>query len=141
MITYKNWPENHTPKGGLYLYGHLRVLPPWDIHPRYTICLQSIRSISIADVFMQLLLVFSVAVSAKESDGSVHAAVQSLVRHLLQQRMKRKSGNKKGLFGNTAVEEQAYVSISPLKDEEKEFVPLIHTKISEVSILLKRERG
>lgn len=31
---------------------------------------------------------FSVAVSAKESDGGIHAAIQALVRHLLEHRLK-----------------------------------------------------
>ena len=76
----------------------------------------------------------SVTVSAKESDGSVHAAVQSLVRHLLQQRMKTKPSKSKGLFGKNVVEDQSYVSVSPLKVEEKEFVPLIKTKLAEVCL-------
>lgn len=75
---------------------------------------------------------FSVTVSAKESDGSVHAAVQSLVRHLLQQRMKKKATKTKGLFGKNPVDEQTFVSVNLLKIEDKEFVPLIKTKLSEV---------
>ena len=74
--------------------------------------------------------------SAKESDNSVHAAIQSLVRHLLQQKMKTaRLSLKGGMFSkNEEIEEKNYVTISPLEvSEKKEFIPLIVTKVPEVS--------
>ena len=74
--------------------------------------------------------------SAKESDNSVHAAIQSLIRHLLQQNMKKKRfAAKGGKFNKNdeEMEEKNYVTISPLEiTEKKEFVPLIVTKVPEV---------
>ena len=81
----------------------------------------------------------SVTVSAKESDNSVHAAIQSLVRHMLQQKMKEKRlSTKGGLFSNNGeIDEKKYITISPLeKTEKKEFIPLIVTKVPEVSLLM-----
>lgn len=79
---------------------------------------------------------FSVTVSAKESDNSVHAAIQSLVRHLLQQKMKKKRFAAKGgrfTKNEEEMEEKNYVTISPLEiREKKEFIPLIVTKVPEV---------
>lgn len=81
---------------------------------------------------------FSVTVSAKESDNSVHAAIQSLIRHLLQQKMKKKRFATKGSKFNKndeEMEEKNYVTISPLEiTEKKEFIPLIVTKVPEVII-------
>ena len=81
---------------------------------------------------------FSVTVSAKESDNSVHAAIQSLVRHLLQQKMKKaRQSSKGGMFSKSEeIEEKNYVTISPLEiSEQKEFIPLIVTKVPEVPVI------
>ncbi|XP_031569813.1 uncharacterized protein LOC116304247 [Actinia tenebrosa] len=76
----------------------------------------------------------SVTVSAKESDGSVHAAIQSLVRHMLQQRRQQK----KGIFsGDKTIEEKKFVTLSPFEEEKKEFVPLLVVKISEFDVFFK----
>ena len=75
--------------------------------------------------------------SAKESDNSVHAAIQSLIRHLLQQKMKKtRQSSKGGMFTkNDEFDEKNYVTISPLEvSEKKEFIPLIVTKVPEVLI-------
>ena len=76
--------------------------------------------------------------SAKESDNSVHAAIQSLIRHLLQQTMKKKRSAAKGVRftkNGEEMEEKNYVTISPLEITEKtEFIPLIVTKVPEVII-------
>lgn len=81
---------------------------------------------------------FSVTVSAKESDNSVHAAIQSLVRHLLQQKMKKKKFAAKGgrfAKNDEEMDEKNYVTISPLEiAEKKEFIPLIVSKVPEVII-------
>lgn len=79
--------------------------------------------------------------SAKESDNSVHAAIQSLIRHLLQQKMKNKRlfSSKGGKFtkNDQEIEEKTFVTISPLEiTEKKEFIPLIVTKVPEVIMLL-----
>ena len=80
---------------------------------------------------------FSVTVSAKESDNSVHAAIQSLIRHLLQQKMKKKKLASKGgklSKNDLELEEKNFVTISPLEiSEKKEFIPLIVTKVPEVN--------
>ncbi|XP_032242481.2 uncharacterized protein LOC5516669 [Nematostella vectensis] len=74
----------------------------------------------------------SVTVSAKESDGSVHAAIQSLIRHMLQKRHQQKKG---GLFsGDKTIEEKKFVTISPYDEEKPEFIPLLNTKISEFDV-------
>ena len=81
----------------------------------------------------------SVTVSAKESDNSVHAAIQSLIRHLLQQKMKdARHSLKGGMFSkNEAIDEKNYVTISPLEvSEKREFIPLIVTKVPEVGVQL-----
>ena len=87
---------------------------------------------------------FSVTVSAKESDNTVHAAIQSLVRHLLQQNMKKKRFAAKGgrfTKNDEEMEEKNYVTISPLENaEKKEFIPLIVTKVSEVIIFTSCNR-
>lgn len=76
--------------------------------------------------------------SAKESDNSVHAAIQSLVRHLLQQKMKKKRAAAKGgrfTKNDEEIDDKNYVTISPLEITEKqEFTPLIVTKVPEVII-------
>lgn len=81
---------------------------------------------------------FSVTVSAKDSDNSVHAAIQSLVRHLLQQKMKKKRFTAKGgrfAKNDEEIDEKNYVTISPLEiTEKKEFIPLIVCKVPEVII-------
>lgn len=88
-----------------------------------------------SDLYLNLFY-FSVTVSAKESDNSVHAAIQSLVRHLLQQKMKKKRFAAKGgkfTKNEEEMEEKNYVTISPLEiTEKKEFIPLIVTKVPEV---------
>lgn len=75
--------------------------------------------------------------SAKESDNSVHAAIQSLIRHLLQQKMKKKKLASKGgklSKNDLELEEKNFVTISPLEiSEKKEFIPLIVTKVPEVN--------
>ena len=66
----------------------------------------------------------------------MHAAIQSLIRHLLQQKMKTaRLSLKGGMFSkNEEIEEKNYVTISPLEvSEKKEFIPLIVTKVPEVS--------
>lgn len=90
-----------------------------------------------SDSYLNLrMFCFSVTVSAKESDNSVHAAIQSLVRHLLQQKMKKKRVTAKGgrfTKNEEEMEEKNYVTISPLEiTEKKEFIPLIVTKVPEV---------
>ncbi|XP_073227884.1 uncharacterized protein [Porites lutea] len=88
-------------------------------------------------VALQHGFVGSVTVSAKESDNSVHAAIQSLVRHLLQQKMKKaRQSSKGGMFSkNEEIEEKNYVTISPLEiSEQKEFIPLIVTKVPEFDV-------
>ena len=77
--------------------------------------------------------------SAKESDNSVHAAIQSLIRHLLQQKMKKtRLSLKGGMFSkNDELEEKNFVTISPLEvSEKKDFIPLIVTKVPEVTKVL-----
>lgn len=76
--------------------------------------------------------------SAKESDNSVHAAIQSLIRHLLQQKMKKKKLTSKGgklSKNDLELEEKNFVTISPLEiSEKKEFIPLIVTKVPEFDV-------
>ncbi|XP_066028679.1 uncharacterized protein [Pocillopora verrucosa] len=89
-------------------------------------------------VALQHGFVGSVTVSAKESDNSVHAAIQSLIRHLLQQKMKKKKLTSKGgklSKNDLELEEKNYVTISPLEiSEKKEFIPLIVTKVPEFDV-------
>lgn len=62
----------------------------------------------------------------------------SLVRHLLQQKMKKaRQSSKGGMFSkNEEIEEKNYVTISPLEiSEQKEFIPLIVTKVPEVPVI------
>jgi hypothetical protein len=83
-----------------------------------------------SNVLPDVNVYFSVTVSAKESDGSVHAAIQSLVRHMLQQRRQQK----KGLFsGDKTIEDKKFVTLSPFDEEKQEFAPLFVVKIPEVS--------
>lgn len=79
--------------------------------------------------------VISVTVSAKANDRSVHVAIQSLIRHLLQQGLKQKRLQAKGgLFNKeNEQEDKDFVTISPLGKKEDKFVPLIKVKIPEVS--------
>lgn len=98
--------------------------------------LESVRALE--GVALQHGFVGSVTVSAKESDNSVHAAIQSLIRHLLQQKMKKKRfAAKGGRFNKNdeEMEEKNYVTISPLEiTEKKEFIPLIVTKVPEFDV-------
>lgn len=95
-------------------------------------------------VALQHGFVGSVTVSAKESDNSVHAAIQSLIRHLLQQKMKNaRQSLKGGMFAkNEEIEEKNYVTISPLEvSEKKEFIPLIVTKVPEFDVFFAECNG
>jgi hypothetical protein len=73
---------------------------------------------------------FSVTVSAKEGDGSIHAAIQTLVRHLLLKKMKLKNKNVvlKNLFNENKKAEGT-------DDDETAFVPFLKTGINEVCFL------
>ncbi|XP_067051751.1 uncharacterized protein [Acropora muricata] len=98
--------------------------------------LESVRVLE--GVALQHGFVGSVTVSAKESDNSVHAAIQSLIRHLLQQKMKdARHSLKGGMFSkNEVIDEKNYVTISPLEvSEKREFIPLIVTKVPEFDVL------
>ncbi|XP_015759121.1 PREDICTED: ras-related protein RGP2-like [Acropora digitifera] len=99
-------------------------------------CLQLVNLIT--RLMLKLFYFPSVTVSAKESDNSVHAAIQSLIRHLLQQKMKdARHSLKGGMFSkNEVIDEKNYVTISPLEvSEKREFIPLIVTKVPEFDVL------
>ena len=66
--------------------------------------------------------------SAKEGDGSIHAAIQTLVRHLLLKKMKLKNKNVilKNLFNEKKKTEETD------DDNETTFLPFIKTGINEV---------
>lgn len=68
--------------------------------------------------------------SAKEGDGSVHAAIQTLVRHLLLKRMKVKNKDVilKNLFNSRKKHEDV--------EDGRTFVPFVKTKINEVCSVL-----
>ena len=69
---------------------------------------------------------FSVTVSAKEGDGSVHAAIQTLVRHLLQKQVTEKKKDKIGnIFRSNEAKDEDL-------DNEKPFVPFFKVDINEV---------
>ena len=69
-------------------------------------------------------------VSAKDGDGSVHAAIQSLVRHLLLKKMKL--NNKNGTFKNLFNMNKKSGEIDD--DSEMIFLPFLKTGINEVSM-------
>ena len=73
-------------------------------------------------------VVFSVTVSAKDGDGSVHVAIQSLVRHLLLKKMKL--NNKNGTFKNLFNMNKKSGEIDD--DSETIFLPFLKTGINEV---------
>ncbi len=75
--------------------------------------------------FLQL---FSVTVSAKEGDGSIHAVIQTLLRHLLLKKMKLKNKGVvlKNLFNMN--EKQDEID----EDSETTFLPFLKTGIKEV---------
>ena len=72
--------------------------------------------------------IFSVTVSAKEGDGSIHAAIQTLVRHLLLKKMKLKNKDVvlKNLFNMNKKPEEID------DDSETTFLPFLKTGINEV---------
>jgi hypothetical protein len=67
-------------------------------------------------------------VSAKEGDGSIHAAIQTLVRHLLLKKMKLKNKDVilKNLFNMNKKPEEID------DDSETTFLPFLQTGINEV---------
>lgn len=69
-------------------------------------------------------------VSAKDGDGSIHAAIQSLVRHLLLKKMKlkNKDGVLKNLFNMNKKSEEVD------DDSEATFLPFLKTGINEVFV-------
>ena len=78
---------------------------------------------------------FSVCVSAKENDGGVHAAMQSLVRYLLEKKYSHKmqktgkSGGKNVFMSSSDAERYAKTLGSA---EDHTFVKLEHTNLKEV---------
>ena len=93
--------------------------------------------VSISDTFLfnvlelfLLFYIFSVTVSAKEGDGSIHAAIQTLVRHLLLKRLEVKSKDSvlKNFFNMNKKQEE----LTEDENSENTFLPFLKTGINEV---------
>ena len=94
----------------------------------------SISSVEVASC-SSIFDYFSVCVSAKENDGGVHAAMQSLVRYLLEKKYSHKmqktgkSSGKKVFMSSSDAEKYAKTLGSA---EDHTFVKLEHTNLKEV---------
>ena len=77
---------------------------------------------------------FSVSVSAKENDGGVHAAMQSLIRYLLEKKyshkMPKSRNTGKGLFMSSGDAEHYAKTLGSAEDHT--FVKLEKTNLKEV---------
>ena len=71
----------------------------------------------------------SVAVSAKQSDGGVHAAIQALIRHLIERKLKDSAEDK---MAAVTVNRSKVKRSKPKKRDPKAFEPLEKTGIKEV---------
>ncbi|XP_033117981.1 uncharacterized protein LOC117117699 [Anneissia japonica] len=72
----------------------------------------------------------SVAVSAKDSDGSVHIAIQALIRHLLERKLKDSAIKKMEAVTTRRMKHKKVV-----KDEQNEFQPLQTVGVKELDDL------